>query len=66
MVEVTALPKVRVAEVAATVTPVTVVPECATVTVIPLSVIIPPRLASPTLNTVVEPVKLFMMPVIVV
>ena len=58
MVEVTALPKVRVAEVAATVTPVTVVPECAKVIVIPLNVIIPPRLALPTLKVVVEPSKL--------
>ena len=66
MVELTAPPKVRVADVALMETPVTVVPECATVIVNPVTVRTPPTLQSPGVNTVVEPVKLLMIPMIVV
>ena len=60
MLEVTPPPKVSVAEVALTATPVTVVPLCERVTVMPLKVMIPPRLASAGLNVVVDPLKLLM------
>ena len=65
-VELTAPPKVRVADVALIETPVTVVPECAIVIVRPVKVRTPPRLQSPGVNVVVAPVKLLMIPVIVV
>ena len=66
MVEVTAPPKVKVADVALMETPVTVVPEWATVIVRPVKVRTPPRLQSPGVKVVVDPVKLLMIPMIVV
>ncbi len=66
MVEVTAPPKVKVADAALKETPLTVAPEWAMVIVIPVNVRTPSRLQSPGVKVVVDPVKLLIIPVIVV